>query len=343
MILGWIVILSSIPTTNHYYQSSNFGGSGSGSALLSVVQADICFMLYQMADNNLEEAIRADNNELIQSSFIQDETVTTWIYFDARNYNTPDLPDVTEPLMNIYNADGTAVTGEKYQGSQYFTYDHSMQKMIIHTTLEGEQNGDDPETVYAFVTTALTDCIAQGSTEFFMGFSSHGSGVGGFGGDENIARRWLLETEKKNGKGPQQQRQRSLLGGIQSNNVLAGALSRALQDVEGAPALYDMIGFDACLMSSFEALDDYQNITKYYLASEVVEPAHGTSYATILLFFFIFPIIIFFGLGLIGSHAAVHFGNVFLSLSRCRHHTQRLGLCGTYATTLTSRFGETDY
>jgi hypothetical protein len=252
-------------------------------------------MLYQMADNNLEEAIRADNNELIQSTFIKDETVTTWVYFDSRNYNTPELPDVTEPLMNVYNADGTPVT-EKYEGSQYFHWDHDLQKMLVHTTLAGEQNGDDPQTVYDFVTVALTDCVARGSTEFFMGFSSHGSGVGGFGGDENTARRFLMMQEMQN-NGRNGEQRRSLLGGIQSNNVLAGALSRALQDVEGAPAMYDMIGFDACLMSSFEALDDYQNITKYYLASEVIEPGHGTFFVSFLVLSFpiIIIIIIVFG------------------------------------------------
>ena len=67
-------------------------------------------MLYQMADNNLEANIRSDLTELTQSTFVMDETVTTWIYFDGRNYNHPTEPDCTEPLVNVYFADGTPLT-----------------------------------------------------------------------------------------------------------------------------------------------------------------------------------------------------------------------------------------
>jgi len=39
---------------------------------------------------------------------------------------------------------------------------------------------------------------------------------------------------------------------------------------------FDVIGFDSCLMQSFDAADDYSSVGKYYLASEQVEPGHGT-------------------------------------------------------------------
>jgi hypothetical protein len=223
--------------------------------LLVGVRGDLCFMLYQMADNNLESFIRDDNAELIQSELIKDPTVTTWIYFDALNFGTPGEFPADKPLENIYNADGSELT-ERYEGSRYFTYDHGMSKMIVDTTLPGEQNSDSPDVLYNFAVHALTDCVAKGSTDYFFAFSSHGGGFAGFGGDENIARRGRRKL-------------------LQSNYQIVDALSQALTDVPGAPEKYDVLGFDACLMMSLGALDDFHGITKFYLASEAVEPGHG--------------------------------------------------------------------
>lgn len=46
--------------------------------------------------------------------------------------------------------------------------------------------------------------------------------------------------------------------------------------------MLDVIGFDACLMQAVGAADDYKGVAKYILASEAVEPGHGTY--TICLF-----------------------------------------------------------
>lgn len=62
---------------------------------------------------------------------------------------------------------------------------------------------------------------------------------------------------------------------MQTNQDLNSAIDSALRSVPGAPQLLDVLGFDACLMSSFTSLDDFHNITKYFLASEAVEPGHG--------------------------------------------------------------------
>ena len=119
-------------------------------------RGSLCFILYQMADNDLESAIRDDNNELIQSSFLQDDpTVTAWIYFDALNPNAPGYEsDFTPgPLVDLYQADGTPAT-EKFYGSRYLTYDYDMQKMIVETEFEEELNSDSIPVLYDFVTHA---------------------------------------------------------------------------------------------------------------------------------------------------------------------------------------------
>ena len=53
------------------------------------------------------------------------------------------------------------------------------------------------------------------------------------------------------------------------------ALKKALEDVNGAPDKFDVIGFDACLMSAVGSADEYHEVAKYLLASEPVEPGHG--------------------------------------------------------------------
>jgi hypothetical protein len=212
---------------------------------------------FRDADNNLELSIRKDLFELTQSSAVQDPSVVTWVYFDARNLGKE--VDVLEPLQNVFNADGTPLTAPKFVDSRYFTYNHTQGKMVIDTILTGEQDSDRPETVSAFVTRALTDCVAKGATEYMMIFSSHGGGFYGFGGDDHKRRTRRLS--------------RNL--GTQSNLSILTALQNSLAAVPGAPAKLDVLGFDACLMQSADALDEYREVTKYYLASEATEPGHG--------------------------------------------------------------------
>ena len=105
------------------------------------------------------------------------------MYFDGRNFNDLEIargeyddgmPVINAPLPGIFNLDGTPVT-IKYTGARYFSYDHDMAKMVVKNTL-GELNGDASQTVYDFLFEALGDCVAKGSTEFMLIFSSHGGG-----------------------------------------------------------------------------------------------------------------------------------------------------------------------
>jgi len=237
--------------------------SRNGSAVAET--PNVCFIVYQMADNNLEYFIREDNLEIIESCAVEKENFFTWIYFDGLNTEWWQL-DENEPLESVWEKDGSALlSGDKYEGSQYLTYRHDLKKMVSNTKLQGEQNGDDPETVYDFLTVALENCVSKGASEFMLTLSSHGGGFHGFGGDEHP------ERERRRGRTAR----RDL---TQSNADLAGAIRRALQDVDGAPDALDVLGFDACLMMSVSALAEYEDVAKYYLASEATEPGHGWAY-----------------------------------------------------------------
>jgi Clostripain family len=202
-------------------------------------------------DTDLEGAIRNDLGEYLESSAIRDPSITSWIYFDSRNFGT-ESEDITDPIPDIFFDNGTTPE-EKYEGSLYITYSHAKSRYIINTVLPGEQNSDLPETVLAFLTKAFTNCVSNGASEFLLLFSSHGAGFYGYGGDDNKERRRLIQT----------------------NPSLAGAIRDSLSAVEGAPSKLNVLAFDACLMSEFGAFDDYRALANYILASEEVEPGHG--------------------------------------------------------------------
>lgn len=215
---------------------------------------DLCFMLYQMADNDLDFYLREDLLELTQSKAIRNEKMTTWVYYD------PEYPD---PLEGAYNPDGSPIT-EPYAGSRYLTYKHDMQKLVVDKVLPGEQNSDREETIFQFVAHAVSDCVAKGAKEYFIAFSDHGGGALGYGGDWNLIRRRKLVAPNRN---------------------VASALKRALRKIRGAPEIFDVIGFDACNMMEFGAVleGEYDSsLTKYYLASQALEPGTGWPYHTLV-------------------------------------------------------------
>jgi hypothetical protein len=233
-----------------------------------LTKKSVCIISYttlHFTDTDLEVFIMDDLREFTESSLIKTPTMTTWVYFDHRNYGTShekyhndngmhsEAEDVIEPMPFVYNKDGSSRTGEKPQGSFYFKQDHSLGKLVIEEAL-GELNGDSPETVENFVNHALADCIANGAEEYMIVFSSHGGGFDGFGGDDHPGR--LLS---------------------QTNSAIVGALRSALDSNLGEGSKFDVIGFDACLMQSFDAADDYSSVGQYYLASEEVVPGHGMS------------------------------------------------------------------
>jgi hypothetical protein len=201
-------------------------------------------------DNNLEDDIRNDLSQLTESAITHSASTVTWVYHDALNQGSPDF--MGGPLADVYNPDGTPLTG-RFDGSRYLTWDHDLGKMIVDTTFPSELNSDKPAVLQAFVEYALTDCISKGSSEFFLALAAHGSGLNGFGGDENTRR----------------------LARLQPNSDIRSAIEGALLSVPGGPSMLDVLGFDTCLMQSMDAIDDFANITKYYLASEATEPGHG--------------------------------------------------------------------
>lgn len=114
----------------------------------------------------------------------------------------------------------------------------------------GEQNMGDPAVLSDFIAWAVD---AYPADRYALVFWDHGAGWPGFGGDESTADHDTLSVSE-------------LQQGI------ANGLSRA-----GLEAL-DLIGFDACLMATYEVAVALRPFGSYLLASEELEPGHGWNY-----------------------------------------------------------------
>jgi Clostripain family len=209
----------------------------------SVSAEGLCYLSFQMSDNNLHSLIVGDSVELTKSELIRDPTVTTWIFSDG----SPSGPKIPGVLFD----DGSPVPED--DGVRYIYWDHAMNSLARSATL-GEQDSDSIDNYQAFLATAISDCVAKGRSEYMLILSSHGSGFS-FGGDDDQGRRRKL---------------------MAVNQDIVTAIERALGVVEGAPEKFDLIGFNACLQGSLESLKDYQSVTRYYMGSEALVPGTGT-------------------------------------------------------------------
>lgn len=113
----------------------------------------------------------------------------------------------------------------------------------------GELNTGDPETLASFVETAVTAYPAE---NYALLLWDHGGGWLGMGADET------------DGEDP-----------LELDEIAAG-IDAGLA-ATGVDKL-DMIGFDACLMATYEVVSTLAPYADYMVASEEVEPGHGWNY-----------------------------------------------------------------
>lgn len=117
----------------------------------------------------------------------------------------------------------------------------------------GETNMGDPVTLSDFIEWGVTGYPAD---RYFIVFWDHGAAWPGFGGDESTASLDMLTMAE-------------LRSGL-SQGLSGAGLDR-----------FDLIGFDACLMASYEAAVTLNGLGDYLLASEELEPGHGWDYASL--------------------------------------------------------------
>ncbi|MCW3493329.1 clostripain-related cysteine peptidase [Microbacterium sp. SSM24] len=113
----------------------------------------------------------------------------------------------------------------------------------------GELNTGDPATLASFVETAVSEYPAE---NYALLLWDHGGGWLGMGADET------------DGEDP-----------LELDEIAAG-IDAGLA-ATGVDKL-DMIGFDACLMATYEVVSTLAPYADYMVASEEVEPGHGWNY-----------------------------------------------------------------
>lgn len=114
----------------------------------------------------------------------------------------------------------------------------------------GEPNMGDPAELADFVSWAAQ---AYPADRYAVIFWNHGSGWTGFGGDESTPDHDLLSLTE-------------LRAGLADGMARAGLDQLAL------------VGFDACLMATYEVAMVLRPYAEYLLASEELEPGHGWDY-----------------------------------------------------------------
>ncbi|MDR5755723.1 clostripain-related cysteine peptidase [Caballeronia sp. LZ035] len=117
----------------------------------------------------------------------------------------------------------------------------------------GKKNMVEPGTLTDFIVWAKTSFPANA---YHLIFWDHGAGYAGYGVDENFDKYQSMSLP-----------------------VMRSALEQARAQTG---ILFDMIGFDACLMASAEVAHTFAPYARYLAASEELEPGSGWDYKAVL-------------------------------------------------------------
>ncbi len=115
----------------------------------------------------------------------------------------------------------------------------------------GDINTGDPETLRSFIAKGIKDYPAD---HYALVISDHGASWPGVGGDESANQDVLDLAELKSG-------------------ISAGLADAGI-------AKLDLLGFDACLMATYEVASTLAPVADRLLASQELEPGHGWNYAS---------------------------------------------------------------
>jgi hypothetical protein len=117
----------------------------------------------------------------------------------------------------------------------------------------GETDTGDPAELSKFVDWGFTSYPAH---HRMLVLWNHGNAWQGYGGDDDSEHDKLSQSEIEE----------AISGGLETSGVES----------------VDLMGFDACLMSTFVSATSMHAFTRYYVASEEFEPGHGWDYTALL-------------------------------------------------------------
>jgi hypothetical protein len=190
------------------------------------------FLVYMVADNDLEEAALGDLVEMAQVG-------------STNNFQI---------IVQADRADGHTSAGV-LSHSDWTT---TKRLRIVPNDAEllediDEVNMGDPQTLTNFIQWGISSYPAD---KYALIFWDHGGGWIGFGGDESTPNHDLLTMPE-------------LIQGVQSG-IQNSDVNR-----------FELIGFDACLMATYEVARSLKPYGNYLLSSEELEPGHGWDYESL--------------------------------------------------------------
>jgi len=212
--------------------------------------------LYLCGDNDLEYFSVQDLDEA-RSAFQANPTLADNIRFtvlfdraraNVRNAYDGDLPRLFRNDGSSNNADADFTSTKLVRYDKSLTGWREIDEMGTSTQ---ERNTADKQTLSNFIYQTM-DTTA---TNHFLEFWNHGASYVGFGVDESAGSHALLSLK-------------DIYDGIKG-----GINQVSIQNFK-----YDIIGFDACLMSNFAVVAALGDFTEYFLFSEEVEPGYGWDY-----------------------------------------------------------------
>lgn len=191
---------------------------------------------------------------------------TVLVYMVADNNLELDGLDDLEEMARVGSAAGLNIVVQVDRAMGYVSEGvgnlpdwQSTKRLLVHRdSFEelddlGELNMGDPNVLTDFLTWGISSFPAD---RYALIFWDHGAGWPGFGGDESTADHDLLSLAE-------------LRAGIDN-----GMLQTGLEQ-------FALIGFDACLMASYEVATSMSDFGEYLLASEELEPGHGWDYESL--------------------------------------------------------------
>jgi len=150
-----------------------------------------------------------------------------------------------------YAGDGDWTTVKRF----YLTQDNDLELIASKEIADlGELDSGDPQTLVDFATWAIQTYPAE---KYMLILSDHGAGwVGGWNDNDPVP----------------------------ESSFITNSIDQALKQIVDSTGIgqFELVGFDACLMSQLESISALAPYAKYAVASEETEPALGWAYAAFL-------------------------------------------------------------
>jgi len=177
-------------------------------------------------------------------------------YAATKNIQQMENPG-SSPKINVIVETGGGTNQTKLNDKRFIDFTVVQRHKILHNKVQtlvnlGKKDMGNPQTLSDFIVWGISNFPAK---KYAVVLWDHGSGLNGFGQDLNFHNDILTPVELKQ----------------------AFLATEFLTNTK-----FELIGFDACAMSSLEVATRLQNATHYLVASEEVEPTWGWNYTAII-------------------------------------------------------------